>query len=142
MRWQLSRLVLSAMNDTAWTVIGAIAVPIIAFITFWMKLGSRIDDAHSTAAAADKRAQAAEIRAAGVVEKYDAIARDLSRIEVEAFGKIAGLTASTEHIAKSLVAAEVRLAKSVEEVATAMDRLSDTIIKTLADLVARDKRGN
>lgn len=125
------------MNDTVvWTLLGGgSAVPIIAFITFWMSLSSRITAADDGAKSAKEAALTAQSAAAIATAKNEFLSKDLSRIEVDTAGKIASLTATTEATARSLVAAETRLAKAVEDVANGMDRLSDTIIKTLAELV-------
>lgn len=125
------------MNDTiVWTLVGGgSAVPIIAFITFWMSLSSRITAADDAAKSAKEQAMSAQSAAALGAAKNEFLSKDLSRIEVDTASKIASLTATTEATARSLVAAETRLAKAVEDVASGMDRLSDTIIKTLADLV-------
>ena len=125
------------MNDTLiWTIVGGgSAVPIIAFITFWMTLSSRITSAEDVAKSAKEGSAAAQSAAALANAKHEFIVKDLNRMEVEAAGKIASLTATTEATARSLVAAETRLAKAVEDVASGMDRLSDTIIRTLANLV-------
>lgn len=118
------------MGELAWLAgAGGFAL---ALITFWMTLGSRISIAEEKAKTADHLAGAAIAK----VELADQRAQEY-RERIAA--KVAGLEAITETTSRTLVQAEVRLAKSIEDVGAKIDHLSKTLIETLSDLVSRTK---
>jgi hypothetical protein len=63
--------------------------------------------------------------------------RDVGNDKVQTREKIAALEAMTQATMRSLTQAETRFASSVEDLGKKMDHLSDTIIKTLGELVGR-----
>lgn len=110
---------------------------IITFITFWMALSTRIANAESTARAADDRGRSAETLAATALAKNELLSRDVGHDRVEAASKLAALEAATRTTTASLAQAETRLAKSIEDMGEKIDHLSDTLIKTLGEMIAR-----
>jgi len=112
---------------------------VITFITFWMALSKRISDAEAKAEVAEDRAESADKMAAVALAKHEMIVQDLNQDKVKTAERIAGLEAITRSTTASLAQAESRLAKSLEDVGDKIDHLSDTLIKTLSDLVASKK---
>ncbi len=110
---------------------------IITFITFWMALSKRISDAEATAKGADDRAKGADTIASAAIAKNELMIRDVYQDRIELNSRIAGLEAITRTTTASLAQAETRLAKSIEDVGEKIDHLSDTLIKTLSDMVAK-----
>jgi hypothetical protein len=112
---------------------------IITFITFWMALGSRIDAAKAQAEAAIERAKNADLLASSAFAKSELLGREMNDSRIEAAAKIAALEAMAQATSRSLVQAETRLAKSIDDLGEKMDHLGDTIFRTLGELLG--KRG-
>jgi hypothetical protein len=112
---------------------------IVTFITFWMALASRIDGAKAKAEAAEERAKNADLIASTAVAKCELLGREMNDSRIEAAAKIAALEAMAQATSRSLVQAETRLAKSIDDLGEKMDHLGDTIIRTLGELLG--KRG-
>ncbi len=130
------------MNDAlTWTAIitAGGGGSIITFITFWMALSKRISDSEARAASAEDRAKNADQMAAVAIAKHEVMMRDLNQDRVDTNSRIAALEAITKSTTASLADAEKRLAKSLDDVGDKIDHLSDTLIKTLSDLVASKK---
>lgn len=113
---------------------------IITFITFWMALSSRISDAEGRAKAAEERAKSADVLASAAIAKLEFVQREMHQDRVEIGERVAALDAITQANTKSLAQAETRLAKSIEDIGEKMDHLSDTIIKTLGELIGRQNK--
>ena len=125
---------------------------IIAFVTFWMALSSRITSAEERAKSAeekvadlaktaDERVRSADTLASAAIAKCELITREMNGYRVEQTAQIAALQAVSEATTKSLTQAEIRLAKSIDDLGEKMDHLGDTIIKTLGDMVGRARTG-
>lgn len=122
------------MNDPlTWAALIGTAGSIIAFVTFWMTIGSRISTAEA-------KADAANALAGAVLAKFEMRVTQTEEHRAKTGERIAALEAVVEATSKSLVAAELRLAKSIEDMGEKIDHLGDTIIKTLAELATKPPR--
>lgn len=129
-------------DNFAWIAIlgGGGGVGIIAFISFWMTLSSRITTSDNKAQTAEDRAKGADLLAATALAKYEIVNTELNAHKVQTAAKVATLEATMEATARSLIQAETRLVKSLEDMQKSMDHLSDTIIKTLGELIGRQSK--
>lgn len=114
---------------------------IIAFVTFWMALSTRITTAEQRAVAAEDKVKSADTIANAAIAKCELMMREVNNNRVEQSAKIAALEAVSDATTKSLAQAELRLAKSIDDLGEKMDHLGDTIIKTLGEIVGRVRMG-
>ena len=110
---------------------------VITFITFWMALSKRIADAEAQAKAADDQAKSANLMATTAVAKIDIVVREINDNRVDMASRISGLEATTRTTTASLAQAETRLAKSIEDMGEKIDHLSETLIRSLSEMVSR-----
>lgn len=110
---------------------------LITLITFWMTISSRLATAEGLAKNAESRAVGAEAVAANAILKCEMLASNVNRDRVEMASEISALKAISEQTTRSLTSAEMRLAKSIEDIGDKIDKVSDTIIKTLGQLIDR-----
>ena len=138
------------MSELATWVLAGGGTFVIAAITFWMSLQSQITKATIAAEAAEKKADkahqvadeksnSAHMLASAAIAKHELLIRDINQDRVDIVAKIAALEAVTRQTTASLVQAETRLARSIEDMGGKIDHLSDMLIKTLSEMVARSK---
>lgn len=114
------------MNDQLfWVIVGVIVAAIpatVTLVTFWMQRGSKEAETGHNAAAALNMATTAlakiELHHANFVEH-----------KLEMAAKIAALEAVTDRTVKSLVEAEARLTKALENMTERMDGLLEALAK-------------
>lgn len=116
-------------------------VSVITFITFWMTLSSRITEAQERAHRAEDAAKSSQGFAANAMLKAEQNAESLNLHRIESAAKISALQAVSETTARSLAQSETRLAKSIEDLGEKMDKLGESVIKTLGSLAAFQQRG-
>lgn len=124
------------MNDW-FAILTAAGGSVFTFITFWMALGRQIESAKIHANGAEDAAKSAGTSAAMAMAKCELMNADLQRTKVELSTKLASLEAVSEATARSLAQAELRLAKSIDDLGEKMDHLSETIIGTLGSLARK-----
>ena len=110
---------------------------LITLITFWMTISSRLATVEGLAKSSEDRAKNFEAVAANAILKVEMLATNVNRDRVETASEIAALKAISEQTTRSLTSAEMRLAKSIEDIGEKIDKVSDTIIKTLGQLIDR-----
>lgn len=110
---------------------------LITLITFWMTISSRLTAVEGLAKSSEDRAKSFEAVAANSILKVEMLATNVNRDRVETAAEIAALKAISEQTTRSLTSAEMRLAKSIEDIGEKIDKVSDTIIKTLGQLIDR-----
>ncbi len=127
------------MNETAiWLVAGG-GSGAIAFITFWMTMATRMTEARAVAEAAEARAKNAEHMASIATAELSIVRREINTDRVEMSSKLAGLEAVTRNTSQALAQAETRLAKSLEDMASKIDHLGDTLVRTLSEILAQGR---
>lgn len=113
------------MNDfLTWGALILAGGSIIAIITFWMNLGSRLTTA-------ELKAQAAETLAREASAKYEAISHEYANYRVGLEVKIAIVKTLAEANTTALTAAENRMAKAIEDVVDRLDGFNSRVDKLL-----------
>ncbi len=128
------------MSDVAFWLIGGGGSFVIAFITFWMMLSSRITNAENKAVQAAEDTKSASNMASVALAKIELLARDINEQRVETTSRISSLDAVTRSTSSTLVQAETRLAKSIEDIGRKLDNLGETVIRAIAELVHNKRR--
>lgn len=122
--------------DMSWvaTIITGGASAVIAFATFWMALSHRISSAGATSKSAVDSASSAASMAMSNLLKVEAVGREVNELRVEMTGRVAALEQRTQSTALALLQTEERLAKSIEIVGEKVDKLGETIIRSLTQM--------
>jgi hypothetical protein len=89
----------------------------ISFVAFWLTLGERRGRTDETAKRAEALAQAC-------LAKTELTAAKLQDHEVKTAAEIAALRANVDAIARSLIEAETRLAKAIEDMGNRFDHMT------------------
>lgn len=129
--------------DDSLTLIAAIAgsgVSLIAIITFWMNLSSRITTAENLARGAEDRARGADTLAAAAIAKCEFLGRDINDERIETAAKIATLQATSEQTSRLLIQSETRLTKAIDDLSKSMDDLKETMINMLSKMIGQAKK--
>lgn len=117
-----------------WVAIIGSAGSIIAFVTFWMKLATRITKAEDKSEAAHRMADAVNAK----IDMRTSIADDLRSKTGE---RIAVLESLSQTTAQALISVEGRLVKSIEDLGEKLESLQGTIISAMTQAGgARRKR--
>ena len=119
------------MNETMiWVAVaGGGGGSLVAFLTFWMALSSRITTAENMAKKAEEMAGAADRLAAASIAKQEHLSLLFNEYKVETAAKVATLQAVSDATSKALAQTETRLLKSIEGVGDKVDVLSKTVIE-------------
>lgn len=112
------------MEALTWGAIIIAGGSIVAVITFWMNLGSRLTSA-------EVRSEAAQVVAAAAMSKCEMLNQAIGDYRVAMAKEIAIVKTLSEVNTSALTAAENRLAKAMEDVGDRLDHFNDRVDRLL-----------